>query len=1628
MANSFDDVFIQKIILLATGVPGTVAMRDHIAKLYEQTGNLSEVAVFIDELMAKLSSENGRDVNDTVQVIYDNGFSLNLTTQKIEWLIADSLRQGVDLWSEFFFYTISDSEKKLDKILDNRAEAADVFTDLVDQLNVEVDVNDPLVHAWIDRVDESDRSLEVAKETAQELIDQLINPPRLISSNPTDDAIQVAIDQNVVLTFSEPVKAGTGNIVISNGQDDIRTIAVNDSNQVTFNGYTVTINPTSDLSLNASYHVQLASGVITDLAGNPYAGISDATTLNFNTVDTIVPMLISSNPMDDAVQVAIGSNIVLTFSEPVKAGIGNIVISDGQDDIRTIAVTDSSQVTFNGNTVTINPTSNLSLNASYHVQLASGVITDLAGNPYAGISDATTLNFNTVDTIVPMLISSNPMDDAVQVAIGSNIVLTFSEPVKAGIGNIVISDGQDDTRTIAVTDSSQVIFDGNTVIINPTSDLNPNATYHVQLASGVITDLVGNAYAGINDSTTLNFSTVDTLPPAITPGQAFSYVESVLRDIEGLYLDSSGPINDTNDVIGTVVATDNTGVTSFAIVGGNNSNYFTIDELGRLRLTETGLYAASNDFEQQPNAFNLTITAADGEGNISAPEVITVNVTNNPADDSPIILPGQAFSYVESVLRDIEGFYLDPNGPINDTNDVIGTVVATDNTGVTSFAIVGGNNSNYFTIDGLGRLRLTETGLYEESNDFEHLPNTFNLAIIAADGDGNISEREIVVINVINNPVDDPDTTPPVIAPGQVFSYEEAILAGEFGLIGPINDTEDVIGIVEAEDDTGVTSFAIVDGDANSYFTIDESGRMRLTEAGLYAASNDFETLPNLFDLSITATDGDGNTSEPEVVTIEVENNLIDDDITPPILVTIIPPDGAIEVPVGIDIELTFNETVMAGSGNIIIDEVVEDIVFRHEIPVTDSTQVIFSGSTVTIDLPDVFLNENRYYYLEFDSSVITDLEGNSYVDILSFRTVDTIAPILEPGVFSYVESVLGEDLDPDGPINDTEDVIGIVSAFDNFGVTSFSIESGNEAGYFAIDGQGRLTLTAAGLFAASNNFEQDDNTYSFNIVATDEAGNRGEGTVTINVENNLDDDSTALTLTIFQDNISGTVGNDIFYGPNVEGRDTLQSFDFVDGSSGMDVAYFWLGEGGVTAPTIQNIEQIYLTNLSDGDVALDMSNLAGVDTIYTESNSGPLTVTNLGYIPSLALFNTYNDVTVNFIDAALASEDDSMSITLADTINSIAINNTDVGTVEEINLIVGGSTQDITLGGSALNSTHTLTIVGGVFGEDGVSDFNLATIGLAGLLMVDASSSFGNNTLDLSNITNNLWISGGSGDHIITSGVGADSIYGGDGNDTLWGAISIATSDLGDHIDGGAGNDIIGSSYGDDFILGGAGNDNLYGDEGDDTIDGGDGNDLLRGDWSWGLDPNGNDILYGGNGDDTIIGGLGADTIIGGLGADVLDGNAGAGDSTFEIDTFQFSALDSLNTTLDHVYLGVNDILDLPIDITTVNQLNSIPSTGTNAESLAADIATLVNNAGTAFDQSGDTIVFKLDGPSVAGENVYYVVQNQGNDSLYDPTADTVIALIGHPPDPVPGVFDFVYWSVANGNLKLDHSFFIIN
>jgi len=232
------------------------------------------------------------------------------------------------------------------------------------------------------------------------------------------------------------------------------------------------------------------------------------------------PELAVYSPTISKSAVGVGSNLYLTFNIPVSAGSGAIVLSNGAGDTRSISVADTTQVSFNGKVVTIDPSVNLIPGTNYSITYAAGVFKDASGKAGPAVVSTTELGFTaagSVDATAPSLLSSSPATGTTGVT-SSRIVLTFSEPVVAGNGNIVISNGSGDTRTISVKDTNQVTFSGSTANINPSADLLRGFTYNVQVPLGAIRDTSGNSFAGITNATTLTLTTAAAPPTTLNPG------------------------------------------------------------------------------------------------------------------------------------------------------------------------------------------------------------------------------------------------------------------------------------------------------------------------------------------------------------------------------------------------------------------------------------------------------------------------------------------------------------------------------------------------------------------------------------------------------------------------------------------------------------------------------------------------------------------------------------------------------------------------------------------------------------------------------------------------------------------------------------------------------------------------------------------------------------------------------------------------------------------------------------------------------------------------------------------------------------------------------------------------------
>ncbi|MEL0169401.1 MAG: cadherin repeat domain-containing protein, partial [Pseudomonadaceae bacterium] len=293
------------------------------------------------------------------------------------------------------------------------------------------------------------------------------------------------------------------------------------------------------------------------------------------------------------------------------------------------------------------------------------------------------------------------------------------------------------------------------------------------------------------------------------------------------------------------------------------------------------------------------------------------------------------------------------------------------------------------------------------------------------------------------------------------------------------------IGTVAASDNVDVTGFEIVSGNDNGYFAIDADGKITLTAAGAAAAANDYESLPNGFTLNVRARDAAGNWSTGVDVSITVTDL---DEVAPTIT-------GGQAFTYAENQSSGYEIGTVAASDN--VDVTGFEIVSGND----NGYFAIDADGKITLTAAGAAAAANDYESLPngFTLNVrARDAAGNwsTGVDVsITVTDLDEVAPTITGGqAFTYAEN------------QSSGYEIGTVAASDNVDVTGFEIVSGNDNGYFAIDANGRITLTAAGAAAAANDFETQPNSFTLNVRARDAAGNGSTVTaVTINVTNQDD-------------------------------------------------------------------------------------------------------------------------------------------------------------------------------------------------------------------------------------------------------------------------------------------------------------------------------------------------------------------------------------------------------------------------------------------------------------------------------------------------------------------------------------------
>jgi VCBS repeat-containing protein len=1288
--------------------------------------------------------------------------------------------------------------------------------------------------------------------------------PTVSSFSPADGAIGVPVANDIVLTFSEAIVQGAGAIALHLNSAGGTTIA----SAITFSGSTLTINPNTSLSTDTHYFVTIDGASIRDAAANYYTGTS---TYDFWTTDTIAPSVTTFSPADGTTGVAGTSNILVTFSEAIQLGSGTIALHTGS---AGGAVVDST-LTISGSTLTIDPNVTLASGTQYFVTFAAGSIKDLGNNSYAGIS---TYDFTIADTIAPMVSTFSPADEVSNVDVGANIVVTFSEAVQRGSGNIQLRQGSVTgpvVATYAATDTSNLTLSGGDTIltINPSADLAYNTTYYVVFDAGTFKDLALNNYAGTSqynfttNGIPNNYSPVLTNPVGATPLS----VNLAENNAAGFVLTTVTATD--QDTTADAIGPDAPLIYTFdSVPVANGQPLFTIDpSTGVISLTDAG--HTNIDYESATRSYSLTVRVSDGNPAHFATGTINVTITN--ANDVPTVTgtltsaPAEGdSSYSLSLLT----------GASDQDGDTLGI------TGVT------------YRVDGGTASGTPPTGLSLSGNTLTVDPanSAFNSLAVGvqkvivvnytvSDGHGGTAtQSETITITGTNDA--------PTVFSALTSNVSEGVTSYDLNLIAGSTDPDsgDTLGL------TGVT-YRVDGGTASGTPTtgLSLSGNTLTVDPANSAFNSLAVGVQEVIVVNYTVSDGHGGTAtQSETITIT----------------------GANDAPT-VSSALTSNvsEGVAAYDLNLIAGSTDPDsgdtlgltgVTYRVDggtASGTPPTGISLSGTTLTVDPASSAFNSLAVgvQNVIVVNYTISDGHGgtvaqNETITITGTNDAPIVGPALSSatseGAASYDLNLIAGSTDPDS--GDTLSIMGVT---------------------YRVDGGTASVTPPTGLSLSGANLTVDPTNSAFNslaqgvsqVIRVNYTVSDGHGgtvaqseTITISGTNDAPQSTPDCVTTANNVNKALTV-SDFGLFSDVDSNSSLASvlittLPIAGGklqyNTGSQATQVWMD---ITPTNLATYQLVAAADIADAATSkLRFVPEAGSTTtaivsfrvndgiansteppytlsIYTEQSatlgSGSHPVTDGA---GSTLYTASIPAGVTLVSESLTGTGISLSAEIAAFTDQLI---TDGPTLDAINDAITGYVAGFTLAQQDAVNVRALTLEAPV-------DFNTANhITITGnatgqeALVIDVSNLPSGTVLDLHSvefavIVGKAHIEGGTGNNFVVAdglsqyivlGVGDDTIYGGGGNDTI-----------GSH----EGNDLLFGDAGDDQVTGGLGLDTLYGGDGNDTLGGDDGNDLLYGDA-------GNDLMSGGVGNDTLYGGDGNDLLHLSAGDDHLDG--GAGDDT---------------------------------------------------------------------------------------------------------------------------------------------------
>jgi methionine-rich copper-binding protein CopC len=397
-------------------------------------------------------------------------------------------------------------------------------------------------------------------------------PPQIIATLPTNNSIDITLNADIVVTFSEEMDTSSLYYICSPDPGGWSASWNAENNVVTLSHNLCAIETT--------YTFQINTGK--DISGNDLSPSTVPNPWSFTTIgDIVAPQISSTSPSNNAQNVDPDKNIQVVFSEAIDPSSLNYICSFDPEGW--------SESWSAGNTAVTLSHDLFEIGTTYTFYITSAK--DISGNDLSPGYVPNPWSFTTIgDTVWPQISSTSPADDEVNVDLGAHVIITFNEAMDTS--SIDYTCSPDPEGWFESWSGGNSVF---TLLHNP---FEVGTTYTFQITAGK--DLAGNNLTSGLVPHSWNFTTISVNSLIVTPSETTITINESVVLIAQAYDSQDNPLTgitytwSVNNNLGTVYsqnlqiatfkASFNTGTCYVNVTtGGKNASVFVrikSDDLG----------------------------------------------------------------------------------------------------------------------------------------------------------------------------------------------------------------------------------------------------------------------------------------------------------------------------------------------------------------------------------------------------------------------------------------------------------------------------------------------------------------------------------------------------------------------------------------------------------------------------------------------------------------------------------------------------------------------------------------------------------------------------------------------------------------------------------------------------------------------------------------------------------------------------------------------------------------------------------------------------------------------------------------------------------------------------------------